>query len=171
MEAKEETVRDSIADQNLAKDPEKGMCSDLPLQFPEHNSESLHKMPSLSHNQNEGLNENKDTSMGEPDIETISAAMPSLDLNCEDVWPPLVPPVPHTPCPYNLRSSGGKPGSSGSVRGLGQLVPQGFSKNKRGQKSDLSKAKLKAKLDVDDGKQHSIPGVLRAVQTPDFVIK
>lgn len=35
----------------------------------------------------------------------------------------------------------------------------------------MSKAKLKAKLDVADGKQYSIPGVLRAAQPPVDVLK
>ena len=97
--------------------------------------------------------------------------MPSLDLKCEEKWPPLVSPVQHTPCPYNLRSMGLKLGPSGVVGGLGHSTSHGFAKNKRGRKSDLSKAKLKAKLDVADGKQHYIPGVLRVVQTPESVIK
>ena len=34
----------------------------------------------------------------------------------------------------------------------------------RGRKSDLSKAQVRAKMDVADGKQMSISGVLRAVK-------
>lgn len=94
-----------------------------------------------------------------------------LDLNCVKHWPPLSPPVQNTPCPYNLRSLGNKVDQNETFGGLGRLSTQGVSRGKRGRKSDLSKAKLKAQLDVADGKQFSIPGVLRAVQTPELVKK
>jgi len=173
-DAKEENVKDSSADLPPVKEPEKGMCSDppsLPIHCPEHFSVSHHDSPSFLPSLNDGINKILDIPEGSPDIDTLSAAMPSLDLNSEEVWPPLVPPVPLTPCPYNLRSMVGKSGSSSSVGGLGIMTSQSLPKNKRGRISDLSKAKLKAKLDVANGKQHSILGVLRAVQSPLSVIK
>lgn len=175
VKAKEETAGETNATQiSPANEKEKGMCSVFPqppLLFPDQNIDSHHVNSSLSPKHKKDTIENIDASMGGNDIDSISAAMPSLDLNCEDVWPPLIPSIPHIPCPYNLRYLGGKSGSSGSVGGLGEMGPQGLSKNKRGRKSNLSKAKLKAKLDVANGKQHSITGVLRAVQTPENVIK
>jgi len=104
-------------------------------------------------------------------IETIANAFPSLDINCEENWPPLTIPPSRPHCPYNLRSLGGKLDDQGTSGGLGLIPPQNSYKNKRGRKSDMSKAKLKAKLDVADGKQYSIPGVLRAAHPLEGVIK
>lgn len=150
------------------------MCSDFspsPFLFSDQNKDTSHLISPLPCKHKKGIIGNIAASLGGTDIESILAAMPSLDLNTEDVLPPPVSSVLHTPCPYNLRSLGGKPGLSGSVGGIGQLPPQGHTKNKRGSKSDLSKDKLKAKFDVADRKQQSITGVLRAVQTPENVIK
>jgi len=66
---------------------------------------------------------------------------------------------------------GFKQDQSEACSGLGLYPSQGPQRGKRGRKSNLSKAKLKAKIDVADGKQFSIPGVLRAVQTPEPVKK
>lgn len=173
-EAEEEIAKDNPAEEPQSIDHEIGMCSGPPLSphlAPEHTSVSMQCSPAFPPPHDEGPNETIDPSSLSPDINSISAAMPSLDLNCEDAWPPLVPPVPHTQCPYNLRSLGGKSGKPGVVGGLGQSTSQGSAKNKRGRQSHLSKAKLKAKLDVADGKQYSIPGVLRAVQPHDYVVK
>lgn len=106
-----------------------------------------------------------------PNVESIVEALPTLDINCESQWPPLAISVPRTPCPYNLRSMGGNPEGPGFLGGLGPNLAQNYAKNKRGRKSHMSKAKLKAKLDVADGKQHSIQGVLRAAHPLEGVIK
>ena len=93
------------------------------------------------------------------------------DLNCDKHWPPLSPRAQKTPCPYNLRSLGNKADQNVAFGGLDRTSIQGVIRGKRGRKSDISKAKLKAKLDVADGKQVSILGALRAVQTPEQVKK
>lgn len=105
------------------------------------------------------------------DPESLSGELPFPDLKCAQTWPPLTPPAQNVPCPYNLRSMGIKHDQSEACSGLGHYPSLGPQRGKRGRKSDLSKAKLKAKIDVADGKQFSIPGVLRAVQTPEPVKK
>ena len=104
-------------------------------------------------------------------IEDISAAMPSLDLNFEGVSLNPAPSALHPSCPYNLRSLDSKPISSGLVGGIGFLPSQSQKRKKRGQKSNLSMAQIKAKFDIADGKHKSITGVLRAVQGPENVVK
>lgn len=94
-----------------------------------------------------------------------------LDLKCDKNWPPLTPPAQNAPCPYNFRSMGFKPEQNEAFSGLDQIPSQGMPRGKRGRKSDISKEKLKAKIDVAHGKQYSIPGVLRAVQTLEPVKK
>lgn len=173
-DSKEEIAKVSSDDHPDASVPEKGKCPDPPPSsfiFPGLISDNHQNSPSLHSSPNNGLNQITDHIAGSRDIDTLSAAMPSLDLNSDDKWPPLGHPVPQTPCPYNLRSMVGKSGPSVSVGGLGVMASQSLPKNKRGIISDLSKAKLKAKLDVADGKQYSIPGVLRVVQNPGSVIK
>jgi len=115
--------------------------------------------------------ENMDHILIYPNVDTIAEALPDLDINCEYQWPPLSHSAARSLCPYNLRSMGGKQSDSGTLGGLGQTSSQSCSKNKRGRKSDMSKAKLKAKPDVADGKQYSIPGVLRAAHPPERVKK
>ena len=112
---------------------------------------------------NNGIIENLEVTTVETGIENISAVMPSLDLNCEDVSPHPAPSALHPSCPYNLRSLDSKPVSSESVGGLGLFPSPSQKRKKRGRKSKLSMAQIKAKFDVADGKQQSITGVLRAV--------
>lgn len=170
----EEATKEAVEDLHPISDQENDLRSGSPpisLQDPEHVLNNMHIPPSvishyLSGQKNIAVNPNN-----KHDIDTISDALPSLDLNSEEHWPPLVSPPSHNPCPYNLRSMGGKSVSSAVVGGLGKTLSCSTAKIKRGRKSDLLKAKLKAKLDVADGKQQSIPGVLRAVQTPEQVIK
>lgn len=97
--------------------------------------------------------------------------MSALDPPCEDDLPHPTSSVLQSPCPYNLRSHDCKHVITDSVGGIGELLSQGQFKNKRGRKSNLAKGKINAKFDVVDGKQQSITGVLRAVQTPENVIK
>lgn len=173
-DAEKEIAKDAPAKEPPSIDPESGMCSrppPSPLHAPEQISVSMHISPAIHPSHDDDPNVNIETSKITSDMNTISDALPSLDLNCEDVWPPLVPLVPQTPCPYNLRSMGGKSSFPGVVGGLGQSSSQNSTKNKRGRHSHLSKAQLKAKLDVADGKQYSIPGVLRAAQPLDTVLK
>jgi len=109
-------------------------------------------------------------------IDNLTAAIPSIELNCEDgshvsLEPSSSPPVRH----YNLRSLRKKPNSNPeileSVGGLGTVSSRSFKKKVRGRKSNLSKAQVKAKFDMADGKQLSIPGALRAAVTPEAIIK
>ena len=73
--------------------------------------------------------------------------------------------IPEKP-PYNLRSSVKKPWEGEAIGGLESSdVPVGPRKL-RGRKSNLSKAQVKAKLDISDGKQWSLSRVLRSAQSP-----
>ena len=151
-----EHVKEAPANDLPSNDPESGKCSrpsHTSPPVPDNCSVSMNILSSchLSHNDDHITNIEPDKIS--PEINSILDALPSLDLNCEDAWPPLVPPASHTPCPYNLRSMGGKSGSSGVVGGLGHSSSQAPAKNKRGRHSHLSKAQFKAKLDVADGKQ------------------
>lgn len=169
-----EITKDAVADLQSDSAQDKGMCSGFPsisLQIPEHISISVKNTPSSFPLHNLDQNDKVEVPKIMSDIDSISVALPSLDLNSEEKWPPLASPSNHNPFPYNLRSMGGESGLPVTAGGLGQSLGFSSAKNKRGRKSDLSKAKLKANIDVADGNQYSIPGVLRAVQTPDQVIK
>lgn len=76
---------------------------------------------------------------------------------------------------YNLRSLHKTPAHKNelneTVGGLSTETSKGTSIKGRGRKSLLSKAQVKAKYDVVDGKQMSIPGALRAAKTSEMVIK
>lgn len=103
-------------------------------------------------------------------VENITAAIPSIDLNCEDEPPEEAKPVSASlTCHYNLRSLDKKPERLGSFGGIGRTSPQ--IKKVRGRKSSLSNAKVRAKIDVADGKQMTIHGALRAVNPQETVIK
>ena len=104
-------------------------------------------------------------------IENISAAIPSLDLNCEGVSSNLIPPVHHPTCPYNLRSLDIKPDPLDTMGGIGLSPTLSQKRKKRGRKSNLSMAQIKSRHDVADGKQQSITGALRAVQAPKNFLK
>jgi len=109
-------------------------------------------------------------------IESLTAAIPSIDLNCEDVSPNGLGPVLSSPvCHYNLRSLDKKHGRKfeipDQVGGLAPSSSQVFIRKARGRKSNLSKAQVKAKFDVADGKQMSIPGALRAANPLENVLK
>lgn len=104
-------------------------------------------------------------------IEIISADIPSLDMNCVGFSPEPCPLVLNPICPYNLRSLDNKPDPFTSVGSIDSSLPQSMIRKKRGRKSNLSMAQVKAKHDVADGKQQLIPGALRVVQGPDIVLK
>lgn len=105
-------------------------------------------------------------------IESITATIPSLDLNYEDAPLGLKYLVPSTPaCHYILRSLDKKHVIPKPDGGLGPSSSQAFKRKARGRKSNLSKAQVKAKYDVADGKQMSIPGALRAENPKENVIK
>ena len=73
--------------------------------------------------------------------------------------------LPEKP-PYNLRFLVNKPWRREAIGGLElNHVPVG-PRNLRGRKSNLSKAKIKSKLDIVDGKRRSPSRVLRAMQSP-----
>lgn len=100
-------------------------------------------------------------------IENITAALPTIDLNCEE--PPLASAllVPSPSRPYNLRSLSKKSDVSlASCEPVGGLGPSSSCsvKKGRGRKTNLSKAQVKAKIDAADGKQMLISGALRAVK-------
>lgn len=84
-------------------------------------------------------------------IENISAAIPSLDLNCEDASSeePNLKPTPPI-CHYNLISLDNKPELLDTMRGIGLSSPLSLKRKNRGRKSNLSKAQAKAKHDVAD---------------------
>lgn len=174
MEAEAEQVKEAPASDQPHTEPESGMCSESPrpsIPVSENVSASMKLLSSCHPSQIDDQPVNKVPVINSPEVNSISDAMPSLDLNCKDAWPPLVSPAPKTPCPYNLRSLGGNPVSSGVMGGLSTSSSQALVKNKRGRHSHLSKAQLKAKLDVADGKQYSIPGVLRAAQPSESVLR
>ena len=103
-------------------------------------------------------------------VENITAAIPSIDLNCEDEPPEEAKLVSASLiCHYNLISLDKKPERLGSFGGIGRTSPQ--IKKVRGRKSSLSNAKVRAKIDVADGKQMTIHGALRAVNPQETVIK
>lgn len=108
-------------------------------------------------------------------IENLSDALPSLNLNCEDFPPLSMGNGSSTARHYNLRSHSKKPGCSSElsepVGGLGTETPKSISKKGRGRKSMLSKTQAKAIFDVADGKQMTIPGALRAAKPPETVLK
>lgn len=105
-------------------------------------------------------------------VDNITAAIPSINLNCEDDPPKVDKNVtPSFACHYNLRSLDKKPANFEPVEGLGLSSPQSFKRKARGRKSNLSKAQVKAKFDVADGKQMSIHGALRAMNPSENVIK
>jgi len=153
-----------------------GMCLDS-ISPPILNSETIEVCTTPKSPCNNFISDNNervekhDVTTVEIGIEDISAAMPSLDLNFEGVSLNPAPSALHPSCPYNLRSLDSKPISSGLVGGIGFLPSQSQKRKKRGRKSNLSIAQIKAKFDVDDGKQQSITGVLRAVQGPENVVK
>ena len=72
---------------------------------------------------------------------------------------------------YNLRSLDKKPEAVDTIGGIGMEIPQASRKKTRGRKSLLSKAQVKAKYDMEDGKQMSISGVLRAAKPCEKVSK
>jgi len=111
-----------------------------------------------------------------PSAVVQSKALPSQNQNCED--PSKLSQTSGSSSSvrhYNLRSHSKKSATLQIVpESVGGLCPESsksISKKGRGRKSLLSKAQAKAKFDVADGKQMSIPGVLRAAKTPEMVIK
>lgn len=93
--------------------------------------------------------------------------MPKINLNCEEV--PCdsgnITISPGKPvCHYNLHSFDERPATGDLIGGLGMDVPQISMNKSRGRKYFLSKAQVKAKFDVADGKQLSFPRVLRAAK-------
>ena len=81
------------------------------------------------------------------------------------------PALPSIAPPYNLRSLAFRTGKETVLGGLEQdLVPIGPRKS-RGRKSSMSKAKQKAIIDIVDGKQKSLTGVLRAAKPPSVSLK
>ena len=116
--------------------------------------------------------ENHDVNYVENCVDDISAAIPSLDLNREDdPYEEANSNPSHPVCHYNLRSLDKKPETLETVGGIGLTPPPSLKRKIRGRKSNLSKAQVKAKFDVADGKQMSITGALRAAITPDLVVK
>lgn len=160
----------------LPSDGAMGMCID-PSSPPLHNSDSMDLCLDMSntcthdHSNNIDRTLKSDEKPDGPGIEDLSAAMPSLDLNSDRVSLEPGPSTVFPPCPYNLRSLDNKPITSVSVGGIGSLPSHSQSRKKRGRKSNLSMAQLKAKFDVADGKQQSITVALRAAQAPEEVIK
>jgi len=109
-------------------------------------------------------------------IEQIIADIPSIDLNSEVISLDFLVTGGSTPARiYNLRSLSKKtdpsPDLGDPVGGLGPSSSKPSQNKGRGRKSELSKAQVKAKLDVADGKQRLISGVLRAAKPPEAVIK
>lgn len=153
-----------------------GMCSDSSIP-PVHIVESMDVCMehSLSNNFVSSLKKNSILNHEEinvrPVIEDISAALPSLDLNSEGVSNDPGPSALLPSCPYNLRSLDQNAITHVSVGGIGPLPSQSQSRKKRGRKSNFSMAQIKAKFDVADGKQQSIPGALRAAHPLEEVIK
>lgn len=100
-------------------------------------------------------------------VDSIIMSIPQLNLNCERVLDkkseekcvPLFV-AKH----YNLCSHDKKPVSMEPVGGLGMDLTLSSMQKPRGRKSNLSKAQVKAKFDMVDGKKMSIPGVLRVVK-------
>lgn len=102
-------------------------------------------------------------------IETITTSIPKIDLNYEgsslsSSKTESKIPVPKSKCHYNLRSLDKRLMAEGPIGGIGMEIPQTSRKKSRGRKSLLSKAKVKAKYDMEDGKQMSITGVLRVAK-------
>lgn len=94
----------------------------------------------------------------------------SLSASCHSCSN-LDPAPPPTAPPYNLRSLSLRIGKETAPGGLEQdIVPIGPRKS-RGRKSNLSKAKQKAIIDIVDGKQKSLTGVLRAAKPPSVSLK
>lgn len=170
-----ESLKDDAAAQitNLDEDS-KGMNLD-PLSSPNLISDSFNKclVPDSANCMPENIDSIKilEGENVETCIDLISAAIPALDLNCEGCSSEPPPLVPLPSCPYNLRSLDHKSDPQSSVGGIDQALPQSQPRKKRGRKSSLSMAQVKAKHDVADGKQLSIPGALRAVQGPEKVPK
>ena len=98
----------------------------------------------------------------------ITSFPPSSFPSPIDVVPepdPYLSGIPKSPA-YNLRSLMNRPWRREAIGGLeSNHVPFGPRKL-RGRKSNLSKAQLKHKIDIADGKHRSLSGVLRAVQPP-----
>ena len=102
------------------------------------------------------------SSSGDPPSSKIESLLPCHSL---DSAPSSTAP------PYNLRSLAFRPGKEIIPGGREQdLVPIGPRKT-RGRKSNMSKAKQKAIIDIVDGKHKSLTGVLRAAKPPSNSLK
>ena len=112
------------------------------------------------------------------DLNIIQASIDSIIMS---IMPSSVSPPPVSKCvtipslprvsppktpPYNLRSLANRTGKGLVIGGLASDPVSIGPRKLRGRKSYLSKAQLKAKLDIADGKQRSLSGVLRAAQPP-----
>ena len=98
----------------------------------------------------------------------ISSTMsPHLDpLREFDIGSPPPPPcIPKKP-PYNLRSMTKKSLKGEVIGGLESNPILVGPRKMQGTKSNLSKAQVKEKIDIVDGKQLSLSGVLRVAQAP-----
>eukprot|EP00253_Pinus_taeda_P024932 PITA_24932 len=151
------TVETPATQNSIESEGAKGMCLDpkfSPILNSKINKDRLvPKSPSKNFisNINE-LIESHERNTVENCIEIISAAIPSLDLNCEGASTNPIPPAHHPTFPYNLRSLDNKPNPLDTVGGIGFSPPPSLKRKKRGRKSNLSMAQIKGKHDVADGK-------------------
>ena len=73
--------------------------------------------------------------------------------------------------PYNLRPSDKKMMENEMFGGIGKATPIEKTRRNRGRKSDLSKDQLNVVIDIVDGRQLPLKGVLRAAVSPYLVTK
>ena len=83
-----------------------------------------------------------------------------------DPSPPCSRPTVSEPLPYNLRPRADRRGSGLVVGGLASNPIVIGARKMRGRKSNLSIAQSKVVVDIADGKQMSLTGVLRAERPP-----
>ena len=115
------------------------------------------------------------------DLSTLNLSFSSLDsviLSIPDLSGPsssIAVEAPQVPCsqnsdsdllPYNLRPRENRGGSGLAVGGLASNPVVIGARKLRGRKSNLSKAQSKTVVDIADGKQMSLTGVLRAERPP-----
>ena len=107
-------------------------------------------------------------------VDSITSSIPKINLNCEEILNEICE-VKTSPskstCHYNLCSLDKKLVSGEPVEGLGMDTSQASLRKPKGRNSYLSMAQVKEKFDVADGKQLSIPGVLRAAKPCKGVTK
>ena len=107
-------------------------------------------------------------------LDSIITSIPDLSIDpCPQLPSGLdeLPPSERERKLYNLIPREKKVSLLEVVEGLGNLADSPSKPKLRGRKYNLSKAQLKAKLDIADGKQISLTGVLRVVQASGNVHK